>query len=125
MRISDWSSDVCSSDLQLRRQPCRHPDDRPHPAHAQLLCSHGLWREWHHLLDDGGADAARADLRLWRSRRGTRQLPSQILGGSAPRRPPIPPLSCFSSFPSAAWLSPRPSCWVDPSPPPIAPPPFP
>src|SRR3546814_11393504 len=36
MRISDWSSDVCSSDLVRIVQPLRKPDPdgfRPHPAH--------------------------------------------------------------------------------------------
>src|SRR3546814_4337975 len=32
MRISDWSSDVCSSDLRNRLQPHRlHAEDRPEP----------------------------------------------------------------------------------------------
>src|SRR3546814_4811676 len=32
MRISDWSSDVCSSDLAFRQQPVLAPDEQVHPA---------------------------------------------------------------------------------------------
>src|SRR3546814_1383081 len=40
MRISDWSSDVCSSDLLLRRVPCRR--SRQHHEHqAQSPLAHG------------------------------------------------------------------------------------
>src|SRR3546814_8183366 len=37
MRISDWSSDVCSSDLRRQRRPCRRPaaGGRHHPAHRR------------------------------------------------------------------------------------------
>src|SRR3546814_2245250 len=37
MRISDWSSDVCSSDLQGSRRGAHRRDDQPdrRPAHAQ------------------------------------------------------------------------------------------
>src|SRR3546814_16595574 len=39
MRISDWSSDVCSSDLQRRgEQPAKQP--RPPARGAQRLCHH-------------------------------------------------------------------------------------
>ena len=31
------------------------------PRTSELLRRHGLWRQRHHLLDDGGADAARLD----------------------------------------------------------------
>src|SRR3546814_11213398 len=54
MRISDWSSDVCSSDLAAPAGLCCHrpvlrsscpeppPDRRPNPAEDR----HGYWTEW-------------------------------------------------------------------------------
>src|SRR3546814_3964652 len=42
MRISDWSSDVCSSDLLVGRR--LHDDDRPHvgPQAERCRCAEGL-----------------------------------------------------------------------------------
>src|SRR3546814_4879117 len=39
MRISDWSSDMCSSDLQRAGQ-CRNPD----PGSSGLTCRRCCWR---------------------------------------------------------------------------------
>src|SRR3546814_4316352 len=47
MRISDWSSDVCSSDLSAHPWPQQVIDARRHPVHgAQLACIHheAVWR---------------------------------------------------------------------------------
>src|SRR3546814_13476537 len=43
MRISDWSSDVCSSDLNLLLSPRAHADSKPELViHADdVKCSHG------------------------------------------------------------------------------------
>src|SRR3546814_9387582 len=55
MRISDWSSDVCSSDLQLSRQPLRAPkvgsallDKMTYDALAKITYRDNktLWREY-------------------------------------------------------------------------------
>src|SRR3546814_19823239 len=36
MRISDWSSDVCSSDLREHEEDARHDRDREVPQHLRL-----------------------------------------------------------------------------------------
>src|SRR3546814_5725471 len=50
MRISDWSSDVCSSDLDDRNHPC--PDDDPAGAGAVLRRADA--GQEHALDDDAG-----------------------------------------------------------------------
>ena len=45
-----------------------HADDRCDTRTSELLRRDGLWRQWHHVLDDGGADAARTHYWLGRPR---------------------------------------------------------
>src|SRR3546814_19079101 len=51
MRISDWSSDVCSSDLQQRRRPEGMPADSEQRARATTIEQHPQRRDI-----AGGAD---------------------------------------------------------------------
>src|SRR3546814_4256125 len=51
MRISDWSSDVCSSDLLWSRDPGQQPVDQPSPDRIQ--CARSLRQ-----LDAGGVAGA-------------------------------------------------------------------
>src|SRR3546814_5545285 len=53
MRISDWSSDVCSSDLHLGRGPCRH-------GQADRRRGAGADRGTDALRRQAGADGAAA-----------------------------------------------------------------
>src|SRR3546814_6490666 len=60
MRIRDWSSDVCSSDLDLAARPARpeHPVP-PEAADRRALDGHRLLRPRHPLAADlGGAHLA-------------------------------------------------------------------
>src|SRR3546814_1543677 len=92
MRISDWSSDVCSSDLLrgghgLRPARCRrvHQAERPAPAPAEppeALTPHPF---------------PTRSLRAGRSRRGSPRPPRRPAAGAAPagpsgRRRPFPPV---------------------------------
>src|SRR3546814_2960099 len=66
MRISDWSSDVCSSDLAASTWPRRHSHDQAIPyasrAHrTRRIASCRLWFNRFRQYD-----------RTWRSREGTR-----------------------------------------------------
>ena len=60
----------CPSRLRLvwkfRRIDYRHTLDRASAGHEALLCRAGLWRQRHHLFDDGRPDPARPHLRRWR-----------------------------------------------------------
>src|SRR3546814_16943463 len=47
MRMSDWSSDVCSSDLQFRSGPCSHPRHLCGPDYRGAVV-----REAHRVSDD-------------------------------------------------------------------------
>src|SRR3546814_8186966 len=83
MRISDWSSDVCSSDLGQRpaRDIGRHElSARPLPGPALTAAGVPRWlakERWHRCLDD-----RRRTLRL--ERRCRRRAPR---GAPPPRRP--------------------------------------
>src|SRR3546814_10227962 len=58
MRISDWSSDVCSSDLVARRDARVRLVIGPHPGPTTKAdCLNALWRA---LLRDEAAEGTRA-----------------------------------------------------------------
>src|SRR3546814_4611845 len=63
MRISDWSSDVCSSDLRARDRRLPHPDDQRGGARdrrdARRLCRRRSRADPHRGGRDGGAGARR------------------------------------------------------------------
>src|SRR3546814_14667272 len=50
MRISDWSSDVCSSDLRGRAFPFQHSgdlmDNDPDTTEAEVVKLKPSWRRW-------------------------------------------------------------------------------
>src|SRR3546814_2171357 len=58
MRISDWSSDVCSSDLQPPQRASAHPhrrawyrpEDPPTPARVRAWRAWRPWQTWPALL---------------------------------------------------------------------------
>src|SRR3546814_7307074 len=64
MRISDWSSDVCSSDLSIRAANCRHAARAP--ARTLIHDPPRLTRR-HHLRSDSGLDCQHACLSRYRS----------------------------------------------------------
>src|SRR3546814_8789110 len=73
MRISDWSSDVCSSDLERRL----HPDDRgaPRPRLPSALdAAEGGGRDLSRFLRRVVRRARRGVLRRERAARGTGQI---------------------------------------------------
>src|SRR3546814_4199323 len=90
MRIRDWSSDVCSSDLSAHLAAARHrgdrgvgPEDRPLPDHSRSDAHVGLWRRTCRagagalLLSPRGAGRARHRLRhALRSEEHTSELQS-------------------------------------------------
>src|SRR3546814_15378447 len=43
MRISDWSSDVCSSDLKVRKAPDEGRPDSPSPAKREKVAQSAGW----------------------------------------------------------------------------------
>src|SRR3546814_970626 len=58
MRISDWSSDVCSSDLAIVDQPARPPDLRHHAVAGVVAQRAGDTSDLRSFAD---VDAGRAD----------------------------------------------------------------
>src|SRR3546814_19974413 len=63
MRISDWSSDVCSSDLGLHKLIVAHERGARHPKHGKDIAQALALIDWHqerapHELPDAGEDLA-------------------------------------------------------------------
>src|SRR3546814_8479891 len=60
MRISDWSSDVCSSDLRtedsIRRLGAARPYGAPLPSTISVLHSANNYRDIYHYLRDLGVE---------------------------------------------------------------------
>src|SRR3546814_3341464 len=61
MRISDWSSDVCSSDL-ARDRPANRNRCRANVAADGRRTSGREWRPWHFSFDIGAATYSRPAL---------------------------------------------------------------
>src|SRR3546814_8815984 len=59
MRISDWSSDVCSSDLDCRRPPARRPP--PAPGSGKRTADRS--RSWPECVRDFAASVQRREVR--------------------------------------------------------------
>src|SRR3546814_15645922 len=89
MRISDWSSDVGSSDLRLRLEPIVHhladvaavadrPDDEARAAHDVAGGEHAVEVGHHPAIDEQGAPARDAEF-------GRIEHHRQILGIEAER----------------------------------------
>src|SRR3546814_6327571 len=49
MRISDWSSDVCSSDLPDGTNPCRHAPMFPNGKATHLISDEAMGKLFRHL----------------------------------------------------------------------------
>jgi glycine/D-amino acid oxidase-like deaminating enzyme len=65
---------------EFRHLRDRHAIDRAGAGHEALLCRAGLWRQRHHLLDDGRPDPARSHLRRRRCGRRLVFVYAAILG---------------------------------------------
>src|SRR3546814_16414120 len=121
MRISDWSSDVCSSDLQIpimRRQPHAHPiapvqppaERQPHQLPLQRLHSHAS------LISISGTDGASPAAKVVRL---TSSRSSATRTGTSNRNPAVSPVP--SAHASSNEITPFPSS-AHPLPPPTSPP---
>src|SRR3546814_10235078 len=80
MRISDWSSDVCSSDLRQSVGPCRDAARRRSRARARRTAQRAAAERPAPRQDDGGA--CQRHRKLYRTRDGARRP-----GDDEPERP--------------------------------------
>src|SRR3546814_12869111 len=92
MRISDWSSDVCSSDLPLRHYPSNRCRDRRKPSRRIRSAAS-------HLLHPGVRDATTEQSVLWLSTRLEQHPtwlmpPADLDAPRATRSSTSPPTSC-------------------------------
>src|SRR3546814_20997105 len=115
MRISDWSSDVCSSDLALAANtPDFQADlgyDQSAPGQANLSMSTTQ------LAERFGAVSMTLEMPF----KANRDLPAPVPGW-APERPKLPPPACSQTLPPPPLFTRRPrsdsSRKISPPPPP-------
>src|SRR3546814_1140083 len=90
MRISDWSSDVCSSDLETWlygvRNPWRFSFDRANGDLWVADVGQNEWEEINHLPTVGGFDAGRGTNLGWSEMEGTHPFE----GGTHPPKAILP-----------------------------------
>src|SRR3546814_5629415 len=81
MRISDWSSDVCSSDLDITVPPLRAAHPVGQWNHARLRVEHGRIRQW---LDGTLTADVPFGNDAWRKRVAASKFASMPLFGTFP-----------------------------------------